>query len=93
MVPVRQQLVGLMLWLGVVFVAAALGALASVQAGSFYAALQRPSWAPPGWLFGPVWTLLYTMMGFAAWLVWRRLGLRAASWALGACSVFAAAVF
>jgi len=77
MVSVRQQLVGLMLWLGVVFVAAALGALASVQAGSFYAALQRPSWAPPGWLFGPVWTLLYTMMGFAAWLVWRRLGLRA----------------
>ena len=62
MFNLRQQIFGLLVALVVVFIAAALGALASVQAGAFYAGLQRPNWAPPGWLFGPVWTLLYTMM-------------------------------
>ncbi len=83
MFNLRQQIFGLLVALVVVFIAAALGALASVQAGAFYAGLQRPNWAPPGWLFGPVWTLLYTMMGIAAWLVWRRVGLQAGRKALG----------
>lgn len=61
-----------MAWLLVSFAAAALAGLASADAGSFYQQLQRPTWAPPGWLFGPVWTLLYLMMGVAAWLVWQR---------------------
>lgn len=47
------------------------GAFASVSAQSFYADLVQPSWAPPPWLFGPVWTTLYLMMGLAAWLAWR----------------------
>lgn len=38
---------------------------------SWYQVLDRPSWAPPGWVFGPVWITLYAMMGVAAWLVWR----------------------
>jgi tryptophan-rich sensory protein len=38
---------------------------------SFYDDLARPSWAPPASLFGPLWTILYTVMGIAAWLVWR----------------------
>lgn len=42
--------------------------------GAWYAALNKPSWNPPAWLFGPVWTLLYTMMAVAAWLVWKRVG-------------------
>lgn len=36
-----------------------------------YAALQKPAWSPPGRLFGPVWTLLYALIGTSAWLVWR----------------------
>ncbi len=42
--------------------------------GDWYASLNKPSWNPPGWLFGPVWTLLYLMMATAAWLVWTRCG-------------------
>ena len=44
---------------------------AVVTDASWYRELDRPAWAPPGWLFGPVWLTLYTMMGVAAWLVWR----------------------
>ena len=67
-------------WLLVSFAAAALGALASADAGEFYAVLEHPPWAPPGWLFAPVWTVLYALMGVAAWLVWRRAGFTAAHW-------------
>lgn len=42
--------------------------------GAWYAALHKPSWNPPAWLFGPAWTLLYTLMALAAWLVWKRVG-------------------
>jgi translocator protein len=66
-----SQLVGLLGWLLVAFAAAAVGAIASVEAASFYAQLSKPPWAPPAWLFGPVWSVLYTLMGIAAWLVWR----------------------
>lgn len=41
------------------------GAAATGDAGSTYAALDRPAWAPPGWLFGPVWTVLYGMIAVA----------------------------
>lgn len=53
------------------FITAAVGGLASAEAGSFYAQLQRPSISPPGWVFGPVWTTLYGLMAVAAWLSWR----------------------
>jgi tryptophan-rich sensory protein len=58
-------------WVGLSLGAGALGALASVSAQSFYADLVQPAWAPPPWLFGPVWTALYILMGLAAWLTWR----------------------
>ncbi len=74
---------GLLGWLTTAFIAAAVGALASTSAREFYAELALPGWAPPGWVFGPVWTVLYAMMGVAAWLVWRRGGFAANRGALG----------
>lgn len=67
-----QQLAGLVAWLALAFAAAAVGAVASVQAASFYSQLARPSWAPPPSVFGPVWSALYALMAIAAWLVWRQ---------------------
>ena len=58
-------------WIGLVAIAGAIGAIGSIDAATFYAELVRPSWAPPAWLFGPAWTVLYLLMGTAAWLVWR----------------------
>jgi len=54
-------------WLAISFVPALIGF--RFPAPEYYARLQKPSWAPPGWLFGPVWTVLYALMGIAAWLV------------------------
>jgi tryptophan-rich sensory protein len=77
-----RQAIGLILWLLLVFAAAAVGAFASANAGGFYRELVRPSWAPPAWLFGPVWSVLYALMGLAAWLVWRARGFHGARNAL-----------
>ncbi len=41
--------------------------------GAWYAALARPRWTPPNWLFAPVWTALYLAIAVAGWLVWRAL--------------------
>lgn len=79
----HKQVLGLLAWLAVTFSAAAIGSAASINAQSFYAQLVKPAWAPPGYLFGPVWAVLYSLMGLAAWLVWRAGGLRAAGTALG----------
>jgi tryptophan-rich sensory protein len=49
--------------------AAALGGL--FAPGAWFAALHKPSWNPPGWLFGPVWTVLYVMIALAGTLAWR----------------------
>ncbi|MEO7386971.1 MAG: TspO/MBR family protein [Gammaproteobacteria bacterium] len=61
-------------WLAATFVAAAVGGVASRNADTFYQQIVQPDWAPPASLFGPVWTVLYLMMGTAAWLVWRQRG-------------------
>jgi tryptophan-rich sensory protein len=71
---VRTQVIGLVLWIVLTFVVAALASIASIEADSFYLQLVRPSWAPPGWVFGPVWSVLYTAMAVAVWLVWRERG-------------------
>ena len=59
-------------WLALCFSSASLGAV--FMPGEWYATLKKPSWNPPGWIFGPVWSALYTMMAVAAWLVWRQGG-------------------
>ncbi|MFF0255295.1 TspO/MBR family protein [Micromonospora zamorensis] len=64
-----------------VFVAAAIGGLGVQGTTGEYASLQQPSWAPPSWLFGPVWSLLYALVAVAGWLVWRRVGFGPALWA------------
>lgn len=69
-----QKTIGLIGWLILVFATAAIGAFASANAPDFYRELVRPTWAPPGWLFGPVWTVLYAGMGVAVWLVWKEKG-------------------
>ena len=65
---------GLVPFLLAVAVVAAIGGLAAGSAGSTYRSLELPPFAPPSWLFGPVWTVLYVLMAVAAWLVWRRTG-------------------
>ena len=72
-VPV--QVLMLLLFLAVCFGTAALGAqwtLSSVN--SWYQTLAKPTWTPPDWVFGPVWSILYFLMAVAAWLVWRQSG-------------------
>ncbi len=76
------QVLGLVGWLALAFVAAAVGGFAAADAPTFYAQLALPSWAPPAGAFGPVWTVLYTLMGIAAWLVWRERRVRPAAPAL-----------
>ena len=60
------------LFLLLAFLAAAIGALATYSSvETWYPTLAKPSWNPPRWVFGPVWTLLYIAMAIAAWRVWR----------------------
>jgi len=74
----------LVLFVAVCFVVAAAGAgFTSRSVSDWYPTLRTPSWNPPAWIFGPVWTVLYLMMAIAAWLVWRRRGFDGAAGALG----------
>lgn len=76
------QLLGLAGWLVISFIAAGVGAVASVSAAAFYEQLIQPAWAPPASVFGPVWTVLYVLMALAAWMIWRQGGFRANAMAL-----------
>jgi benzodiazapine receptor len=60
-------------WIAACELAGVLGGIATAPAiPTWYAGLVKPPWTPPGWLFGPVWTALYALMGIAAARVWIR---------------------
>ena len=73
---VRTRWLALFAWVLLCVGGGALIGLVSSGDGPWYRALQKPSWTPPPWLFAPVWTTLYLLMGVAAWLVWQRGGWR-----------------
>jgi translocator protein len=78
-------------------VGAAASAITGTSVHTWYLSLARPPGTPPNWLFGPVWGLLYVLIGVAAWLVWRRTGagrtVRIWGWQLMANALWTPAFF
>jgi len=75
-----RDAVGLVAFLALAFGVLVLGGRAASPAlAQWYPALSKPSWTPPAWAFGPVWTLLYPTMAVAGWRAWREPGGRGAS--------------
>jgi benzodiazapine receptor len=67
-----RQAAGLVVSLLIVFGIATLGGfLTNLSVATWYPSLEKPSWTPSGATIGTVWTILYTFMGIAAWIVWR----------------------
>lgn len=76
----RMRWIGLVLFIVLCLSAGGLGATATTpEIDGWYQTLNKPTWNPPSWIFGPVWTTLYLMMAIAAWLVWQERGIRAAT--------------
>lgn len=54
------------------FVEVAGGWFTQYSLNTWYPDLIKPSWTPPGWIFGPIWTILYLLMAISVWLIWNR---------------------
>ena len=77
-----KNLVALVLAQLACFIAAGIGgAFTATSVRTWYPEIAKPTWTPPSWVFGPVWTTLYALMGVSVWLVWR-------SGARGALAIF-----
>jgi tryptophan-rich sensory protein len=68
----------LLVFFGIVIIAALSGAF--FKPGQWYERLSKPSWTPPNWLFGPVWSALYICIAIAGWLIWRAEASSGAMW-------------
>lgn len=68
-----MRYLSLLPFLALVALVATTGAL--FQPGAWYATLVKPVFTPPGWVFGPVWTVMYILIAIAGWLVWRAEGI------------------
>jgi len=78
-----SRILALVGFLAACFIVAGIGGMfTSAGMPDWYGSLQKPSFNPPAWVFGPVWTALYAMMAVAAWLVWREAGFDGATAAL-----------
>jgi tryptophan-rich sensory protein len=67
----KLKIIPLLFSVGICFLAAALGSAFTIGAiDTWYVTLNKPFFSPPNWVFGPVWTLLYLMMGISLYLVW-----------------------
>lgn len=69
-----QKYAPLFAFLSLVFAISALSSLVTMPAvTSWYQTINKPSWTPPDWVFGPVWTTLYIMIAVSGWRVWQKL--------------------
>ncbi len=101
----RAEWLALAGFLALPLLAGVSGAVVTIPAvRTWYPTLAHPPGTPPDWLFGPVWTVLYALMGVAAWLVWRRIAragatpaalrpLRLWGWQLGLNALWSPAMF
>ena len=70
--PRARQVSALIGFIAAAFIAGAIGSWATFpNVRDWFPLLQKPAWNPPGWLFAPVWTTLYVLMGVAIWRAWR----------------------
>ncbi|MHC9544553.1 MAG: TspO/MBR family protein [Vulcanimicrobiota bacterium] len=68
----RSSAVALVVFLTAVSATGFIGSMFTFESvKTWYAALNKPPWTPPSWLFGPVWTLLYCAIAVSGWLIWR----------------------
>ncbi len=79
----KSRWLGLFAFLVLCLTAGGLGAVATTpEIEGWFRTVDKPSWNPPNWVFGPVWTTLYVLMAVAAWLVWKPAGWKVAAWPL-----------
>ena len=83
-----NRIIGLILSIALCLGAAGLGAIATTpEIDGWYKTILKPTWNPPASVFGPVWTILFVLMGVAVWLVWEKPGFKMAGLAMAMFAV------